>query len=382
MKIRESIANKLEYIREIRRYLHTIPEESLKEFKTQKYLLEKICDLNADTVEVIANTGIKLVFYAKKPEFTIGFRADMDALPMSEANKSEYVSCHPGHMHACGHDGHMAILLTLGKYISEHRSQLKNNVVLVFQPGEEGTGGAKLMIDGGALENPHVDKMYGIHLDPSLCEGKVGTAIGYLMASTTEFDIEIQGVTAHGATPHLGVDALVAASDLIMQLQTIVSRQVDPLKKAVLTIGKVSAGESRNIIAGTAKLEGIYRAYSDEIVTSIGRGIVSRIEAIENIYGVKCKYLPFAYYPAVNNDETVTRDIMGVVDKEDLILLEPRMIAEDYSFYQKEIPAAFMFLGIKKDDFVHPLHSANFDFEEHSLLYGLEVYARLLGMED
>lgn len=381
MEIRQDIIDQFEYIKSIRRQLHKIPEESLKEYKTQKFLLSEIEKLGADKVEIVADTGIKVVFFAKDPVDTVGFRADMDALCMSEKTHHGYVSCHDGRMHACGHDGHMAILLTFGKYISERRDQLKHNVVLVFQPGEEGTGGAQLMIDGGALENPHVDKMFGIHLDPALDEGKIGTAIGYLMASTTEFDIEIDGKTAHGATPHLGTDAIVAASALVTQLQTIVSRGVDPLKKAVVTIGKMECGEARNILAGHAKLEGIFRAYSSDIVELVGSELENRLEGIEKSYGVKCTYSPFAYYPAVNNDEKVTREVMDVVDKEDLIVLEPRMIAEDYSFYQQVLPAAFMFLGIRKGEFVHPLHSDKFDFEEHSLLYGLEVYARLLGLK-
>lgn len=382
MNIRASINKHFDYIRKIRRDLHKIPEESMKEYETQKYLVNELKKLHPDKLDVFAGTGIRAVFFAENPKETIGFRADMDALCMRENTGHDYISKNEGMMHACGHDGHMSILLTFGRYISERRNLLKQNVVLIFQPGEEGTGGAKIMIDDGALKNPDIDKMFGIHLDPSLEEGKVGTRIGYLMASTTEFDIDIKGVTAHGATPHLGVDAIVAASQLVGQLQTIVSREVDPLKKAVVTIGKMTGGDTRNIIAGNAKLEGIFRAYDDAVVDDINKAIEDRLIGIEKSFGVKCSYSPYAHYPAVNNDEKATRQVMNAVDSDDLIILEPRMIAEDFSFYQKEIPACFMFLGIKKEQYVYPLHSNQFDFEEHSLLYGLEVYARLLNLED
>lgn len=382
MDVRASITEQFEYIKSIRRALHKMPEESLKEFETQKFLMKELEKLEPDSLDVFAGTGIRAVFYAEGAKETIGFRADMDALCMAENTNHDYKSKNCGMMHACGHDGHMSILLTFGRYLSKRRNQLKQNVVLLFQPGEEGTGGAKIMADDGALENPHIDRLFGIHLDPSLDEGKVGTRIGYLMASTTEFDIEISGTTAHGATPNLGVDAIVAASDFIGQLQSIVSRNVDPLKKAVVTIGKVTAGEARNIIAGKAKLEGMFRAYDEATVKSINNAIENRLEGLEKSFGVKCTYLPYAYYPAVNNDKAVTEMVMGVVDENDLIILDPRMIAEDFSFYQQILPACFMFLGIKKDNYTYPLHSNRFDFEEHSLLYGLEVYARLLELED
>lgn len=382
MDIRISIQEQFDYIKGIRRSLHKIPEESLREYQTQKFLLDKLKEIGPDSIDIFAGTGIRAVFYAKGATETIGFRADMDALCMAEETDHDYRSENEGRMHACGHDGHMSILLTFCKYISERKNQLKQNVVLLFQPGEEGTGGAKIMVDEGALENPHIDKLFGIHLDPSLDEGTVGTKIGYLMAATTEFDIEIEGTTSHGATPNLGTDAIVAASNLIMQLQTIVSRTVDPMKKAVVTIGKIKGGEARNIIAGKVVLEGMFRAYDERIVDGINDEIKNRLEGLEKSFGVKCEYKPYAYYPAVNNEKNTTEEVMSAVDKNDLVILEPRMIAEDFSFYQKALPACFMFLGIKKGKYTYPLHSNKFDFEEHSLLYGLEVYARLLGLED
>ena len=382
MEVRSSINEQFEFIKNIRRTLHKTPEESMKEYETQKILLKELEKIKPDKIDVFAGTGIRAIFFCEGATKTIGFRADMDALCLTEEAENDYKSENPGRMHACGHDGHMSILLTFCRYLSTKRDQLKQNIVFLFQPGEEGTGGAKIMIDDGALENPHVDYIYGIHLDPSIPEGKIGTNIGYLMASTTEFNINIKGKTAHGAMPDLGRDCVVAASELVNQLQSIVGREINPLKKAVVTIGKLEAGEARNIIAGSARLEGVFRAYDANVVKQIGDGIKRRIKGIEESFEVKCEYEPYAYFPAVDNDKAITENVLAVVDKDDMIIVEPRMIAEDFSFYQQVRPACFMFLGVQKGKYTYPLHSNKFDFEEHSLLYGLEVYARLLGLEE
>lgn len=380
MEISNLVKEQFEFVKKTRRHLHMYPETSLEEFETQKFLLNEIDKLNPDKVDKFANTGIRVVFYGKNPKQTIAFRADMDALNLTEETTHDFVSKNVGKMHACGHDGHMAILLTLGKMISENRDDIEDNIVLLFQPAEEGTGGAKLMIDEGALLDPKVDKIFGLHLDPATPEGKIGTNYGYLMASTTEFNIDIKGLSAHGATPHLGIDTVVASADFISKIQTIVSRSIDPFEKCLITIGKIEAGESRNIIAENSHMEGTFRTYSDDVLNAINKRIEEVLDGVKRAYNVEGSYTIVAQYPSVNNEKTTTDEVISAVGMEDVIMLKPRMIAEDYSFYQRSVPGTFFFLGIQKGEYIHPLHSNHFDFDEYSLLYGLEIYRRLLGI--
>lgn len=381
MEIHASLLDQLEEIRTTRRYLHTIPEIGFDLPKTHAFLWEELEKLEPDELDVFAKTGIRAVFYGKAPKETVAFRADMDALELTELNRHDYVSTHDGCMHACGHDGHMTVLLTWAKYLSRRRDQLMDNIVLLFQPAEEGVGGAKAMIDDGALKKPDVDRIYGLHVDPLIDEGKIGVRHGYMMASTTEFNIHIQGLSAHGASPHFGVDAIVAAASFIQQLQTVISRSVAPFEKSLITIGKIDGGESRNIIAENVTLYGTFRTFNQATTDAILRRIDNLLRGLELSFGVKCRYDQIAHFPSVCNDEALTDDLLTYLDSNEVEMVKKRMIAEDFSFYQQEVPGVFFFLGVRKGEYNRPLHSNRFDFDEESLLYGLEVYRRLLNLE-
>ena len=223
----------------IRQDLHRIPEIGFQLRDTQAYVLRELRQCSPDRIETLAVCGVKAVFFAKDAETTIAFRADMDGIHNDEANDVPYCSQHPGNMHGCGHDGHMTILLLLARWIAKNRAHIHCNIVLLFQPGEEGWAGARRMIDDGALENPKVDRIYGLHLWPTVPKGKIGVRWDYLMAQTSDFEITVHGKSAHASTPQMGIDAIVVAAELVTMVQTVITRDVDPHQDALLTLGKI-----------------------------------------------------------------------------------------------------------------------------------------------
>ncbi|MBR2942751.1 MAG: amidohydrolase [Clostridia bacterium] len=360
-----------------RRALHRIPELGFSEHKTHAYLMQQLEMLSPDEVRVFAGTGIRALFKGTDEGRTIAFRSDMDALPVKEETNCAFASEHEGFMHACGHDGHMATLLTFAKWLSDHRGQYKENVVLIFQPAEETTGGAKPMVEEGALENPHVDAVYGMHLMPDIPKGKVAVCAGPLMAQTCELDIIIHGKSAHGATPHLGCDAITAMGHLITLLQTSVARRVDPCQQALVTIGRVQAGDQRNIIANKAVMEGIVRTYSNEVYAGLENCIRDDLRAIEAAFGVRTELIKRVFYPCVNNDEEETARVIRVLGDK-YMPAKPKMTAEDFSYYQLKVPGVFVFCGVMDEAHTSPLHASTFDFDESALLNGLALFAGLL----
>lgn len=356
-----------------RRALHKMPEMGFEEFKTSAYLRAELEKLDIE-VTGVAGTGLIAKIVGDLPGPVIGLRSDMDGLSVLEKTKRPFASEHEGYMHACGHDGHMATLLTMGRYLNERRDRLSGTVVLVFQPAEEGPGGAEIIEASGLLE---VDEMLGLHLMPDLPVGTVGVKSGPLMAMTGEFDIDIEGVGAHGAKPHLGMDALLAASDLMMGLQHIVSRSVDPLEPAVVTVGRLFGGERRNIIAAKARLEGTLRAFDEALYKQMKERIEASGRAVETRYGVRV-HTTFRdmYPPVVNDEEMTTRFEEALGDR--ILRVAPSMLAEDFSYYQKNRPGLFFFVGTAGDQPGAPLHSAHFDFDESALLTGIEAYRAYL----
>lgn len=363
-----------------RRALHRIPETGFKEHKTQAYVLEQLRALEPDELRVFAGTGVRAVFRGNGKGRVLGFRADMDALPVTEETEREFVSEHPGYMHACGHDGHMANLLTLAAYVSDHRSAMRDDVVLLFQPAEETTGGAKPMIDEGALKDPNVDVIYGMHVMPDIPKGKIACCAGPLMAQTCEMDFIIHGKSAHGATPHLGVDAISAMGHLITLLQTSVARCVDPCQQALITIGKVRAGEQRNILASTAQMEGIVRTFSNEVYDGLEERIRSDIAAVDTAFGTQTEFVKRVFYPCVENDAVEFERVRALLG-ENMITAKPKMTAEDFSYYQLSVPGVFVFCGTGDETHQAPLHACTFDFEEDALLPGLALFAGLISYE-
>ena len=381
MELHPSVAALLDRCVTFRRQLHQIPETCFEERKTQAYILKVLERLEPDELTRLAKTGAKAVFYAQKPESTIAFRADIDGLNTSECNETGYVSTHPGKMHACGHDGHTAMLLTLATLIVGNRGALKHNVVLLFQPAEEGQNGAKFMIQDGALEKPKVDKIYGIHLWPTIDKGKLGVRWGPMMAQTLEFDVIVHGKSAHGASPQLGVDAIVAAAELITFVQALITRNVDPHQDVLLTIGKINGGVARNIIADTVELNGTLRAFNSAVFADLGKRMRAALQGLEIVTGAKFEFISRMHYPCVDNPRPLVEEFYRLVGMEDTVVADPAMAAEDFACYQQETPGMFLFLGVRGGRNSQPLHSSRFDFDEDVLLTGVEVYRRLLSLD-
>jgi len=368
-------------MRNIRRELHQIPEEGYKEEKTQNYIMNTLSGLGVDKLEVFACTGVRAVIFAQNPIETICFRADIDALCIEEKNTTGFISKHKGYMHACGHDGHMALLLGLARFCMENHHSLKYNVVLLFQPAEESVGGAKHMIEEGVLENPKVDRMYGFHIMPDVPEGMVGIKAGAMMASTCEFDIEIIGKSAHGAMPQKGIDTIAIGCEFYNAIQTVLNRTIDPYENVLVTIGRINGGTRRNIIADKLIMEGTLRTFNEDVFNIARDGIVRKLNSVCSCYGATASFKEIVSYPCVTNPTKQTEEIIKLIGTENIVDIKPLMIAEDFSYYQKALPAVFMFLGSKKAGALNAsLHSCYFDFDEAILTVGLEIYGRILGV--
>lgn len=361
-----------------RRALHQIPETGFEEYKTQRYLQRALESLSGVETEAVAGTGL-VAWIRGESEASVGFRADMDALEVTEKTGLSFASQHPGKMHACGHDGHMTMGLLLAQVLSEQRHRLKKSVLLIFQPAEEGPGGAKVLVEAGILEKYRVEAVFGYHLFPEVASGLFATKSGPLMAMTGEFDIELTGKSAHGALPHLGVDALLAASGLVSVLQSVVSRNVKPTESAVLTVGKMISGEKRNVIAGSARLEGTFRAFSKEVFDASVKRMQEIVTSVATGYGCEASIEVRSMYPPVLNDPGLTELFVDAVGRENVLEIEPQMLAEDFSYYQEAVPGLFVFVGCR--DAVHGyhfgLHHEKFNFDERVLLNGVSAMIKV-----
>ncbi|QEK12525.1 amidohydrolase [Crassaminicella thermophila] len=378
--IEKEILDIREEIIKVRRVLHQIPEVGFKEEKTNAFIIEKLQEYGIKVYKDVAKTGVIGYLKGNIGDRTIAFRADMDALSVEEKTNLSYASKHKGMMHACGHDGHMAIVLGLAKFLSLHAEKLRDNIVFLFQPAEEGPGGAKPMIEEGVIEKFQIDNIVGLHVYPEVEEGKIGCKEGPMMAQTGEFDIIINGQSGHGAIPQKAKDSIVIAADLISTYQTIISRNINPVEGAVLTIGKMYGGERRNIIAGDVTLEGTLRAFNEETYETIKERMIKIAKGIEIVHNCKIEVIFRDMYPAVINDKNLVEKLIKAVGKENVVNMEPQMISEDFSYFQRKIPGLFFFLGVRNEEkeCIYPLHNNKFTFNEEILLTGVQVYLNLL----
>lgn len=307
-------------------------------------------------------------------------RSDMDALPITEETGLPFASTHKNSMHACGHDGHMAMVLGAVTALNKIKNRLKGNIKFLFQPAEEGPGGAKPMIDAGVMENPKVDYSIGCHLWPDVPEGSIGVRVGRLMAAMDRFDIKIIGKGGHGAMPHMCVDALEVGCQVINALQRIVSRHMNPLSPTVVTVAGFHAGNTFNVIPGEADLCGTTRTFDREIWNSWP-------ERIEKIVRSVCQSMDADYelkysrgYPPTINDESmvevVRRCAADVVGKDQVVEPEPTMGGEDMAFFLERSKGCYFFLGVGREGCA-PLHNPKFDFNEDILMTGVETYCRV-----
>lgn len=371
--------NMVEELRQMRRDLHKIPELGLKEYKTSAYIREKLEGFGITELETWLETGVVAVIRGKGKKEAVAFRADMDALPVTEQTGCDFTSEHVGCMHACGHDGHVTVLLGFAKYLQEHKDELENDVVLIFQPAEEGPGGAQLLVDAGLFEKHPVRCIIGCHIFPQVPQGKVACRKGAMMARNGEVDVHICGESAHGAQPQLGHDAVLAAGAVITGLHTILSRNVSPLDSGVLTFGAIHGGEACNIIAKEVKLEGTMRAFSDEAYETMTKRVQEVASGIAAGYGCKGEAVFRHMYRVVDNDPKLV-ELLQEVAGDNYEETPPYMLAEDFSLYLQKVPGMFFFLGSGNEEkgYIHSLHSAQFQFDEEILALGVETYAKLL----
>ncbi|MBV9102902.1 MAG: amidohydrolase [Candidatus Eremiobacteraeota bacterium] len=367
-----------------RRHLHRHPELSLAEYETAKYVADALAPLGLDALRTdVGKTGVLGTLAGGRPGPVTLLRADMDALPIAELNDVDYASDRAGVMHACGHDGHVSILLAAARTLAERRAEVAGTLVFCFQPAEEGYAGAQLMIDDGALENPHVDRTFALHLYTGLDVGKIGIRDGPFFASSDRFTLRIKGKGGHGAMPQTSIDPVVASAHFVTMVQTIVSREVAPKDPAVFTIGKISAGTTFNAIPDEAELMGTVRAFDEQVRRSIP-------ERMERILRGLCEAMRvsydldyvFAYPPTVNdaamNDvvRRVGRDVVGeheMVDPHDIVTW-----AEDMSFMQEQRPGAYFIVGARGGESTsYPHHNARFDIDERALEVG---YRMMVGL--
>jgi amidohydrolase len=372
---------------EWRRQIHQKPELGFQEKITAEFISQKLQSWGIAHQIEIAQTGIVAIIKGEKSGTgkVLAIRADMDALPIQELNEVSYCSQHDGIMHACGHDGHTAIALGTACYLNNHRQDFSGTVKIIFQPAEEGPGGAKPMIAAGVLNNPDVDAIIGLHLWNNLPLGTVGVRDGALMAAVELFHCTIFGKGGHGAIPHQTVDSLVVAAQIVNALQTIVSRNVNPLDAAVVTVGEFHAGTAVNVIADTAKMGGTVRYFNPHLAGFFKERIQQIIEGICQSHGASYKLDYNHLYPPVINDSAITALVRSVaeevVETPIGVLSECQtMGGEDMSFFLQKVPGCYFFLGSANPDkkLDYPHHHPRFDFDETALSMGVEIFVRCL----
>lgn len=372
---------RLRLLVEDRRALHRIPESGYELPRTRAYLWEKLSEMRPDVLEH-CDEGLRVVFRAPEAErAAIAFRADMDALQIPERTNHCFPSLHEGRMHACGHDGHMACLLMLARIVAGRREALKRDVILLFQPAEESLGGAKRMIDAGALDNPKAGEVYGLHIMPTLPIGAVGCCPGAMMAAVDTWEIEIEGHAAHGATPQAGNDAIMAMAHFIVSAQAAITRRIGPLEPVVLTVGSVESGKVYNIISERAQLKGNLRTYDAEVSRRALKVMADALAAADALFGTRSTLHVIQSYPAVVNDADCVERVRECAG-EAFRTIEPVAISEDFSEFERVTPGAYFFCGCRDEAHSSPLHSQDFDFDERALLTGVKVFERLIFGED
>ncbi len=369
------------YSREIialRRHLHANPELSYQEFNTVKFVAQTLRSFGIEPTDGIATTGLVAEINGKNPgKKTIALRADMDALPITEANDVPYKSKNNGVMHACGHDVHTSSLLGTAKILNELKDHFEGTIRFLFQPGEEkNPGGASYMIRDGALKNPTPASILGQHVFPLLPTGKIGFREGMYMASCDEIYLKVIGKGGHGAAPELAIDPVVIASHIIIALQQVISRNASPKQPTVLTFGKIVGGTATNIIPEEVNIDGTFRAMNEVWRTEGLKKIKKMAESVAEGMGGKCEVIISPGYPYLENNPQVTRRIKKAaeeyVGKENVVDLDITLGAEDFAYYSQIVPASFYRLGTRNDvkGITAYVHTPTFDIDEDALVIG------------
>jgi amidohydrolase len=367
----------------IRRHLHRHPELSFKENETGKFLAQELRNLGLKVQYPFGGTGVLAHLEGGRSGKTVALRSDMDALPVQEETGLPFASLNPGVMHACGHDAHMAILLGAARLLAERRKELSGRVRFLFQPAEETPpGGARGMIKAGALKG--VSAIFGLHVDPLLAVGTIGTKPGVLMAQADNFDLTVVGKGGHAANPHTSVDAVVAASQVVLALQTVVSRRISPVTPAVVTVGKISGGTKHNIIAERVLLQGTCRSLDAVTARKLKESVAQIAKDTCRALGAACVFKYEPGYPPLVNPEKETRfaqeTLAKLIGKKNVLSLkEPLLGGEDFAYYLKEVPGTFLRLGIRNPKLgsTLPWHHPRFLLDEEALPIGAAALAHL-----
>ncbi|RJS62039.1 N-acetyldiaminopimelate deacetylase [Bacillus sp. PK3_68] len=356
----------------IRRDLHQIPELGFNEYKTQSYILQYLNSLPQERLEVKTwKTGILVKIKGKTSHRIIGYRADMDGLPIEEQTGLSFRSLHPGMMHACGHDVHMSIALGVLTYFVHN--EIDPDLLFVFQPAEEGPGGAEPMIKSEEMKAWMPDEIYALHIAPEYPAGTIATKEGLLFANTSELFIDLTGKGGHAAFPHETKDMVVAAAHLITQLQTVVSRNVNPLDSAVVTVGKLTGGTVQNVIAETARIEGTIRTLSAESMLKVKKRIEALVKGIEMGFECTATIDYGSNYYQVNNDSHVSERFISFMERQkdiELVICTEAMTGEDFGYMLKEIPGLMFWLGVGSE---HGLHHAKLNPNEKAITVGIDA---------
>ncbi len=362
---------------EIRRDLHQIPELGFQEVKTQNYLLEYLNSLPQDHLTIKQwKTGLFVKVHGSKPTKTIGYRTDIDGLPITEETGLPFSSSSPERMHACGHDFHMSIALGVLTYFTEH--QINDDLLFIFQPAEEGPGGAEPMLKSEIMQEWLPDMIIGLHIAPEYPVGSIAIKEGLLFANTSELFIDLKGKGGHAAYPHQTNDMVIAACSLVGQLQTIVSRNVDPLDSAVITIGKITGGTVQNIIAERARLEGTIRTLSPQSMVNVKHRIEAIVSGIQAGFECEAAIDYGAMYYQVYNQADLTREFcrfLSLQTTAEVIECKEAMTGEDFGYMLKEIPGFMFWLGV---DSPFGLHHAKLNPKESAIPFAIDTITKYL----
>jgi amidohydrolase len=367
-----------------RRDIHEHPELLYDVHRTAAFVADRLREFGCDEVTTgLGRTGVVGVIKGRKPAGkgdikVIGLRADMDALPIEEDTNLEYASKTPGKMHACGHDGHTAMLLGAARYLAETRN-FAGDAVVIFQPAEEGGAGAAAMIKDGLMDRFAIDQVYGMHNGPGIPLGSFAIRSGPIMASTDDINIQIEGLGGHAARPHISIDSVLVGAQLITALQSIVSRSVDPLESAVISICEFHAGNARNVIPQTATLRGTVRTLKPEVKTLIGKRVREVVEGVARMTGAKIDLDYVSRYPVTVNHASqteiatqVAREIAGDANVHEM---PPLMGAEDFAYMLEARPGAFIFCGNGNSA---GLHHPAYNFNDEAIVFGTSYWIKLV----
>ncbi len=377
--VKEIVAMEAELTR-WRRDIHAHPELGFEENRTAAFVAKKLAEFGIQVHTGIGKTGVVGVLKVGNETKAVGLRADMDALPINERNTFDHKSIHEGRMHACGHDGHTTMLLAAAKYLSESQN-FRGQVNFIFQPAEEGIGGAKAMIEDGLFEQFPCDNLFAMHNAPGLPVGKFAAVAGIRTAAGAFFDITITGKGAHGAFPDQGVDPIFVAGQLIAALQSIVSRNTPPTETAVVSITQVHGGDAYNVIPASARLAGTVRTLSMQVMDRIESRMNQIVDGICVAHGASAKIdFRIIFHPVVNDaaaSELAAAVCDDIVGEENVYKTgQPGTGSEDFSFMAEVVPGCYLNLGNGRDSY--PLHNHDYDFDDQALVYGASFFARMV----